>query len=372
MSVTILLFLLLLLFTGKPRFRKYLPTDGSYLSHERTNLINAFFIIIIVLRHIRQQVIPFDGMDELYIHLYEQKAGQSIVSTFFVFSGYGIMMSLMRKKETYLKELMSKRFVTLYFNMAVCALVSALTFIVTYTTWDKALWHFVLTCMGLGGYWFIIMTLVIYITTWSAFSIAGLKRPTTAIILSGVLIYVVCIALIPYKPGWWLDTELCFPCGMLLALYREKLDTILSRTKLPILIIGLIMSILGWYLMQYCSRVCGAVLYHCDLLTDHSGQAAYIFLYPLCTVVFVLGITWAFASLTWKKTNPFLVWLGGPAVFYIFVLHFIAIRAMQALGWHHTYPQLGILLIVLASLGLAYIGYKLLPKLDKLIFTRNR
>ena len=170
MSVTILFILFLLLLTGKPRFRKHLPTDGSYLSHERTNLINAFFIIIIVLRHIHQRIIPFEGIDLFYAHVYEHKAAQSIVSSFFVFSGYGIMMSLLKKKEIYLKELMSKRFVKLYFNMAVCAFVSAITYIFTYTTWELALHHAVLTCLGLGGYWFIIMTLVIYITTWLSFT----------------------------------------------------------------------------------------------------------------------------------------------------------------------------------------------------------
>lgn len=371
MSVTILFILFLLLLTGKPRFRKHLPLDGSYLSHERTNLINAFFIIIIVLRHIHQRIIPFEGIDLFYAHAYEHKAAQSIVSSFFVFSGYGIMMSLLKKKESYLKELMSKRFVKLYFNMAVCAFVSAITYIFTYTTWELALHHAVLTCLGLGGYWFIIMTLVIYITTWLSFTVIGLKRPAISIILSGLLIYGVCVALIPVKPAWWLDTELCFPCGMLLALYRPKIDSILTRTKLPILFVGIGVTILGWRLMKYCPRVCGATLYHAGIINDYSMQVMYQFFYPLCTVVFVLGIAWTFASFTWKKFSPFLVWLGGPAVFYIFVLHFIAIRAMQALGWHAYYPQLCILLVVLATLALAYTGYKLLPKLDKLVFDRH-
>lgn len=110
MSLLILFLLALMLLWGRPSFVWQLPENGACLSHNRTNIINAFFIIIIVLRHINQRIVPFEGIDLWYQRLFDGPAGQSIVSSFFFFSGYGIFKAIERKREIYVKELITKRF----------------------------------------------------------------------------------------------------------------------------------------------------------------------------------------------------------------------------------------------------------------------
>lgn len=396
MSLCILLLLVLVLLFGRPRFVKELPMNGGCMTHDRTNLINAFFIVIIVLRHINQRIVPFQGIDLWYGGYFDGPAGQAIVSTFFFFSGYGIFQSIRRKRETYVRELMSKRFLRLYVNTGICCAVSCLVYLITHLTPEESFLYFCKTMVGAGGYWFILMTLAIYVLTWVSFRVCGVNRPLTAIVLSFILIYILCVGLIPVKPMWWLDTELCFPCGMLMGLYLPQVENCVRKVKLPIMFVGCIVAILGWMMMKW--YMLGFYLmkkmHFFDYLSEgwisRLSQAYHIFFYPLCTVVWVLGILWFFAGIKWEKIPAFMVWLGGPAVFYIFVLHFIPIRIIQAgglagpypilsadlsakivsepMGWGASQPEFAIIGMILSTLLLAYVAHLIIPKIDRLIF----
>ena len=127
-----------------------------------------------------------------------------------------------------------------------------------------------------------------------------------------------------------------------------------------------------------------------NLLRD----AYHILLYPLCTVVLVFGILWLFAGIKWKKEPSFLVWLGGSAVFYIFVLHFIPIRIIQAgrlegpypimssdiggviiqepMGWGAIYPEISIIGMIGSTLLLAYVVQLIVSRIDVWIFERKK
>lgn len=105
---------LCLLFTGSPRLRYTLPTDGSYLAPERTPMINGIFMVLIILRHTTIFGYPAQPIDALYHHYIDAPLLQCIVCIYFFFSGYGIMASLQRKGREYLNTLLSKRFLTLY------------------------------------------------------------------------------------------------------------------------------------------------------------------------------------------------------------------------------------------------------------------
>lgn len=401
MSLLILFLLALMLLSGRPSLVWSLPNNGACLSHNRTNLINAFFIIIIVLRHINQRIVPFDGIDIWYQRIFDGSAGQSIVSTFFFFSGYGIFKAIERKREVYVKELMTKRFLRLYINMGICCAFSCLVYLITHLTPKEAIVYFLHTMIGMGGYWFIVMTLAIYIATWIGFKLGGVNRPHLSVLLAFVLIYLLCIVLIPFKPMWWLDTELCFPCGMLMALYLPKIERIVRKTRLPVVFIGTLCLAAGWILMKYHMTPYYAVKEKFGLLDWLSPdcqnllRAAYhILLYPLCTVVLVFGILWLFAGIKWKKEPSFLVWLGGSAVFYIFVLHFIPIRIIQAgrlegpypimssdiggviiqepMGWGAIYPEISIIGMIGSTLLLAYVVQLIVSRIDVWIFERKK
>lgn len=377
-----------MLLWGRPRLSWQLPENGACLSRSRTSIINAFFIIIVLLRHISQRLVPFEGIDACYHAYFNCLAGQAIVSSFFFFSGYGIMKSILGKGEAYVRELMNKRFVRLYFNTAVCCALSCLIYGLTYLSPTKAALYFVRTMVGAGGCWFIVMTLAIYVMVWIVFKVRGLRNLLGSVVLVSALIYVLCVALVFVKPMWWLDTELCFPCGMLLAIYLPMIESAIRKIRLPIGLVGVTFIVAGWFLMinhmdaYYLVSDCFLTGFLSQGRIQLIGHAYHILIYPLCSVVWVLGILWMFATVQWKKEPAFLVWLGGPAVFYLFVLHFIPIRLIQywgtdgdfpigviseSFGWGAQYPKLVVASVVLSSILLAYVAHKLLPKLTQLV-----
>lgn len=91
METLIFLVCLAALFLGKPRLRYSLPLDGSHVAHERTLMINGFFMVMMLLRHISIFCCPVQPEDEWYYTHVDAPLVQCIVCTYFFYSGYGII-----------------------------------------------------------------------------------------------------------------------------------------------------------------------------------------------------------------------------------------------------------------------------------------
>lgn len=368
--MTILLVIILFILLGRRATISKSPLqNGSYLAIERTNIINSFFIVFVILRH---AYLPhwdscLNPLDLLYYKYFDQPAGQSIVSTFFFFSGYGIMLSIAKKGDFYIRKLISHRFLTLYINMAICSTISGISYSFIDCSLTEGLRFIWLTITGQGIYWFIIMTLVIYLSTFFTFRLFGTKNPTKSIIFLSGILYIICLLLSRYKPSWWVDTELCFCFGMLFSLFRPFIESKLKKVPLPIHWIGAICLLTGWLLILLTYHVQEALILagHKKLITD----GLRIVLLPVSCTIFVLGIAWLTSKLTFKAPPVFFIWLGGSAVFYLYTLHLIPIRILRAIGWGIHNPEISILLTFVASLILAYIGSNLIPLIqNRLLF----
>ena len=100
MSPFIFLIVIVVLYiTSKPRIRRFVERDDVYLSREWTSFVNALFIALVVCSHglnlfetnIREYL-P-EKCTAFSIGLF----GQLMVTTFFFYSGYGIMLSLLNR-----------------------------------------------------------------------------------------------------------------------------------------------------------------------------------------------------------------------------------------------------------------------------------
>lgn len=100
MSPFIILSVIFILYLfSKPRFLYFLNREGAYLKRDWCSFVNALFITLVVCSHglnlfqtnIRGYLI------ENYAALAVNAFGQLMVTTFFFFSGYGIMLSLLNR-----------------------------------------------------------------------------------------------------------------------------------------------------------------------------------------------------------------------------------------------------------------------------------
>ncbi len=302
------------------------------------------------------------------------------------------MKSVLRKGDGYVDALLRHRFLRVYIHTGICgAFMYCVYAFISHLTPLEATMSYLKTMLGAGAYWFVMMSLVLYVFTYVSFKICGLQRPLRAIVVMFVLTGGLCVGLIPIKPMWWLDTALCFPCGMLMALYLPRVEGLVRRTRIPIMLVGVMLAIVGMLLVRmhmYPFYLVQEKLHLQECLSAdwyvYLREAYHALLFPFMTVAWVLGVLWFFAGIEWKKIPSFYLWLGGPAVFYIFVLHFIPMKIMQTLKLDASiekasvlphlsdmgvlYPELSIVLVVVASLLMAYIANLLISKLDKRIF----
>ena len=108
--ITFILALILLSFLfAKPVFEKHPLTSFNYLSRERTCCINGVFVWLVFIGHLNSYPIQLIWFEKP-INAEITQLAQLVVTTFFLYTGYGIMNSLIDKGKNYAKSLILIRF----------------------------------------------------------------------------------------------------------------------------------------------------------------------------------------------------------------------------------------------------------------------
>lgn len=93
---------------------------ADYIDRGQTDSIKGIFAIIILYSHMRWGIIPppSGSYDRLFIFMLNF-LGQLMVVMFLLYSGYGIMESLKRNKEKYIKTFFTHRLVKVWLMFAI-------------------------------------------------------------------------------------------------------------------------------------------------------------------------------------------------------------------------------------------------------------
>ena len=355
MSPFIILFILFFLYlSSKPKIRRYIERDGLYLSRTWTSFVNALFITLVVCSHglilFKTNIRNF--LPEKYTAYAISQFGQLIVTTFFFYSGFGIMSSILRKKE-YHHKLLFPRFVqlSLYYVMAVLA------YFVVYCLLQQKI-HAAAFLHGLHNFqalgnptWFIIMTLIIYLLTWFAFKIMGQKHPMGTIGLLTLMLLIVMPMVSLFKPIHWVNTLLCFPAGMLYYLKGAKIEQILKKTSIPSIVYAFILLGLGLFLHT-------------------SKLPAVIYMQNVGGILFAVGVTWFAGSFIRNTPSRFLIWLGGSGLFAVYMFHLLPTRIMTHYELNDGNPYLVWLIFIVSTGIFATVANAAYNRINKLIFSR--
>ncbi|MBE6409980.1 MAG: acyltransferase family protein [Akkermansia sp.] len=321
-------------------------TDGEYISRERTSTINGFFIWIVFACHLSQYTSDY-LMCDAWITRLLMTLGQCVVATFFFFSGYGIMSSL-RNKEGYASQLVKKRFLSLLLHMSLAVM---LFYVVQF--WYGREYECLTVFMSFFGWrsignsnWFIFVTLLSYLFITLSYRLCR-RFGEFAIVVGVVVLFAVYVILARYRGGWWVDTCMCIPAGMLFFIWRPTIEKILNGLRMPVWLIGVLMVALGWK------------IYGVHFLLVYSN---------IPTVIFAMGVCLTFSCIRMRKIPAFLSWSGGPALFTLYIFQRIPMIIGVNEGLKDSYPQVYILCCLLGTLFLGWLGMKFFSALDKLIF----
>ena len=356
MSPFILLIVIVVLYiASKPRIRRFVARDGVYLSRDWTSFVNAFFITLVVCSHglnlfetnIREYL-P-EKYTAFGVGLFEQL----MVTTFFFYSGYGIMLSLLNKRG-YERMLIYPRSISLSMNFILAVFVY---FVVHCVLQGEIKWSDFLE--GLHDYqflgnptWFILMTLLSYVLTYVCFIlIRGKKHPYVFCISLTILLSVVIFLVSRIKPSHWVNTLLCLPAGMFYYLKGDSIEKLLKSTKIPILVYAILFIAIGWHVY-------------------HEGIRPTIYTQNIAGIIFAIGTTWFLGSFEWRAPSRILIWLGGSGLFSVYMFHLLPMRVLTHLGCNTGNPYFVWFAVTIATAVLVLIADYSYKKLNALLFSK--
>ncbi len=317
MLIAVFLLLLLYFFCCRPVLTNGIK-DGSYLSRERTCTINAWMVMTVFFSHAvykgiggsHGHVLPLGEWDAVYFKHCVRGLLQLMVSTFLLFSGYGVMESMKNKGKSYLNGFMRKRFWKVLYQFE----LGLLCYYLLWLCWGKS-FSLTETLAGFSGFggsfgaptWFIVVTLFMYLVAFISFHFTGWMRWCSVWGLSILMYISLSHAMNPEH--WWYDTLFCFPAGMTLACCRNKLEAAISWSRIPAPLLGILLVALAYFL-------------------PNKGLTYQPLFYNLRAILFAYGMALAWSGFRFRRSPRLMLWLGGSALFTFYFYHILVYTAV--------------------------------------------
>ncbi len=218
---------------------------SDHLEMDQANAIKGFFILMVFISHCMLDIkktgyIFVGGLDAAGMHI-RSELGQLVVVMFLFYSGYGVMESYAKKGRDYVKSFPKKRILTtlLNFDIAVLAFVildvalgiklGLKQIVLSLTAWES---------VG-NSNWYIFVILFCYFVAYVSFlAIPGNGRK--AMWMVSILVLAGMIVLSYLKPSRWYNTILCFPAGMCLSAYKDRIMFFCKKHYIGVLTVSFV------------------------------------------------------------------------------------------------------------------------------------
>lgn len=295
---------------------KFCP-DGNkdYLSIDTTASVKGIFILLVFFSHFNSYTALTSKTDLIY-HQIVSSFGQTMVTLFLFYSGYGVMEAIKKKGIGYIDTFPSKRILATLFRFDCAVLLFLLIGWIFHNSYTLP--QILLSLLGwesLGNSnWYIFVILVLYLVTYLGFKLIKSENhilPFLAVAIMVALLVVLCWRF-NIKPLYWFDTALCYVAGMFCSLVRKYWDDLIARTnRLTRFIIwaGALLLLDGAFL----------------ILKSHGA----IYTYLLSNVFFALLVVCF--TMQFQIKNRILLWCGNN-LFELYILQRIPMIVFQQLG----------------------------------------
>ncbi|MCF0124751.1 MAG: acyltransferase family protein [Clostridia bacterium] len=357
MSIVLITVLIILFYKSK------LAKNGFYrdecLSVATTTSIKGFFVLLILISHLGLFVKFNSLIDKPWI-LFIWQLGQLIVTVFLFYGGYGIMESIKKKGDAYIKQIPVRRFfrVLFEFDLAVLLYLAFQNYIGTSYSGeiDYSVGNVIKAFFAIGNLgnpaWFILCVLVHYLIAYASFRIfKDFRYALFAVGILSVAYMIVCSILLPVSDGRFYNTSICFFCGMVLSFYKEKILTIYTKHYKKV--IGLIIVAAGGRLLWYFAK--GTL--SSTVIVAYIDNLLYFPIYSILFVFLILGV-----SLKVKFGNEVLDYLGNH-VFSIYILQLLPMYILRYLKIDEYNVYVFAFLAIIFALILAHFFEKLVAYL---------
>lgn len=332
----------------KSRFAGLKSFHADYISKESTNAVNGIFAFLIVMGHFVTYYTQYSACDLPYIDV-RSFLGQMVVSTFFVYSGYGIYESVKKKGPKYIAGFPKNRIPKLLLHLDVAVVVFLLLFLIL--GYEVSPLKFFLSLIGWeyigNNNWFVFATLVFYIITFVSFMVFRKNRVLPLITVSALtVVYIIVIK--DFKPTYWYNSAICFPIGMWYSFFKDGIEKVVMKNNLT-----------------YCFSLALSIALFVGVRC-YWGGFANLTTYLFSCVLFALSII--LITMKIKFGNKILDWLGNHA-FSIYMLQRIPMIILYKTGFLQNQPHISFVITVLVTMIVAGLFDKLTGFIDCRIFS---
>ena len=226
MIIAVILILLIIIIGLRKR------NVDQYLEVSDTTIINGIFVLFIFISHSTQYWPLSDSIsDNLYQHV-QNIHNQWVVTTFLAFSGYGVMMSIINKGDTYIKSYPIKRIIKTLVNFDIAILLYLLVAVLVgnhYSIYTIVGSFFGITSVG-NSNWYIWAILIMYIASYvSALLTQNLNKQVIILLLISILYY--CVMYYLGFEARFYSTIMCYSFGAFLAVHKEQIISSIKNNK---------------------------------------------------------------------------------------------------------------------------------------------
>ena len=334
-----ILFYVLIIFLLSISLRK---NEGDYFLDKHSSIaLKGFFVLLIVFSHILGYL-PYNGLLSEPLSWFRAILGQLCVSFFFFSSGYGIIYSIETKGTLYSKTLITNRLL----RIIIYAFFGILPFLIFSCAIGNVIkfQDILLSIIGLKSFgnasWFLFAILYCYFCSSIVFLFNWKHKlfPTLLITIS-VVAYII-ISYFLQRPSYLWNTIICFPLGMFISLYRERINFFLSKQK-KFSILGMIITFSGVILFRLLNIKMS--YYFPSIIEMWFSNFFFCLFFVFLTKVFALK----------SKALSFI----GKKSFAIFIVHMIVICVFNEFGQFKSVLLTYSLLFILCPLVGILFGY---------------
>lgn len=315
MFVFIAIFALVCIWQIKLKPAGNAPYMTDYMSVDNTTAIKGIFIIMVFFSHFNSYVDFTNEYDLVYYAGFKQ-ISQRMVTLFLLYSGYGVMESIKKKKMAYVHRIPVNRVAGTYFKFIIAVILFLILHLVLndgtipYSKHDILLSGTAWTSVG-NSNWYILTIVICYVLTFIAFEIF---RDKLNYIPSVALLTVLMVAFVAYfhftelRPTRYYNTALCYLLGVYLSLFKDKFDRLFGRHNTI------------WAVTFCASWITTYLLW---------SQRERFYKYEICMFTFALAIVLLTMRVTFK--NKILIWFGKH-LFSVFILQRLPMIALKKVG----------------------------------------
>lgn len=231
-----LIFFFLYLFLCLYGMKLHSSLNPDYLSIGNTQAIKGLFIILVFFSHFNTYV-SFDNAFDLVYKNVVGVFGQTMVTLFLFYSGYGVMESINRKGINYIKQFPVNRILLTLFKFACAVFIFFLigTFIVGKRYAPSKVLLSLIAWDDLGNSnWYVFVILVLYLVTYVSYRFLLQINRTIPLIVNFTLVSLLIYLNLRYyvRPYFWIDSAYCYVAGMIYSQYRKTFESIINKNNL--------------------------------------------------------------------------------------------------------------------------------------------